>query len=679
MNTGKRTVMLAAALLFSALWASQYATPSGRAHAQQGTAAEMTSSECLSCHNDSSLTKEVDGKQISMHVSEGDFGASVHGSFDCKSCHADVKAYPHDPAPARVSCAECHADASEKYGHGLHAKAVSNGSDRAATCLDCHGNAHQILASSDAKSKTSRANIAATCGACHGVKFVMEGTGITSRPFLAYQESAHGRAVSAGRDQAAVCTDCHNSHDIRTAAEAESPIFKFNVPTTCGKCHGDVQKVFTNSIHGQSLARGNSQAPVCTDCHGIHSIKPHIDPGSSVASQAVARTTCAKCHEGVRLSDEFGVEGKRVSSYLDSYHGLASRLGSNVVANCASCHGVHNILPSSDPRSTISKNNLVQTCGQCHPGASENFALSQVHLDSLSEDKGSVISGWVRSIYLWLIAGTIGFMLLHNGLAWHKKARAARMASDRTITRMTTNQRAQHWLLLTSFTLLVLTGFALAYPDSWLAYILGSNEALRRIGHRVAAVVMIAVGIYHVLYMTLTREGRQGLRDFIPRWKDGVDLVRNLLYYMGRRAEKPKLSRFGYGEKIEYWAVIWGTIVMGITGLMLWLKIEVFGFLPRWVIDVALTVHFYEAVLATLAIIVWHFYHVIFDPDVYPINWAFWDGRMSEKAYKHEHELHYEQMKSAEGKREEKGPPPGESKPSGEQGSDLLPAGSTSD
>ncbi len=83
---------------------------------------------------------------------------------------------------------------------------------------------------------------------------------------------------------------------------------------------------------------------------------------------------------------------------------------------------------------------------------------------------------------------------------------------------------------------------------------------------------------------------------------------------------------------------------MGLTGLMVWFKVEVFGFLPRWMIDVALSIHFYEAILATLAIVVWHFYNVIFDPDVYPLNWAVLDGKVSESFYKEEHELDYEQM-----------------------------------
>jgi len=78
---------------------------------------------------------------------------------------------------------------------------------------------------------------------------------------------------------------------------------------------------------------------------------------------------------------------------------------------------------------------------------------------------------------------------------------------------------------------------------------------------------------------------------------------------------------------MEYWAVVWGTIIMGATGLMIWFKIDVTQVLPRWAVEVATTIHYYEAILACLAIVVWHFYHVVFDPDVYPLNLAFWDGR----------------------------------------------------
>jgi formate dehydrogenase gamma subunit len=298
----------------------------------------------------------------------------------------------------------------------------------------------------------------------------------------------------------------------------------------------------------------------------------------------------------------------------------------------------------------INAANLTQTCGQCHVGAGENFTRGRIHLTSaltsgVTDDMALVGTRVVRWIYLPLIVLVIGGMVVHNALVWRKKAAEKRKRERRTIVRLTRNQRLQHWLLLSSFIVLVFSGFALQYPNSWLAWLLGSSESLRRLLHRIAAIVMLVTGTYHVLYLALSSEGRQWVKDMLPRAKDVKDVVQNFSYYLGLRASKPRFARFGYAEKAEYWAVVWGTIIMGLTGLMIWFKIGVFGFLPRWWIDIALAIHFYEAILATLAIIVWHFYQVIFDPDVYPINLAFLDGRMTEELYKEEHELAYEQMK----------------------------------
>ena len=155
------------------------------------------------------------------------------------------------------------------------------------------------------------------------------------------------------------------------------------------------------SIHGQAIARGNGLAPVCTDCHGIHSIKAHIDPNSSVSEQNLARDYMRALPRGRAAFQEFGVPGNRVSTYLDSYHGLASEGGSVVAANCSSCHGVHNILPSSDPHSTINRANLDATCGKVPQGR-----YAEVHPDQGAfrdgvhpKDIGSVVVRWVRMIY----------------------------------------------------------------------------------------------------------------------------------------------------------------------------------------------------------------------------------------------------------------------------------------
>ena len=603
--------------------------------------AKPTTEECLACHGDSTLTHDVNGKPVSLYVNPQVFKDSIHGGmFTCVDCHSDVKSAGHETPPQKISCGTCHADEQGAYDRSFHAAAVQGGNAHAATCVDCHGSPHELLPASDPKSRVHHTNIPATCGACHSQKFVMEDGGQSAQMVASYQQSVHGHAVASGSEKAAVCTDCHGSHEILDARDAKSPIFKFNVPLTCGHCHDAISKEFKQSIHGQAIAQGNWLAPVCTDCHGIHSIKSHLDPTSPVAAQNVAQATCARCHEGVRLSQEFGIEGRRATTYLASYHGLASKAGSQVVANCASCHGVHNILPSNDPRSTINPANLARTCGQCHPGVNEKFTAAKVHVDApLSADIGSKAVRWIRRFYLSMIFVVIGGMLAHNLIIWHAKVVALRKTEQQFVIRMPRRFRWQHAALLTSFIVLVLTGFALKFHDSWFASMLSLGEQKRRTLHRLAAVVLIGVSLYHFFDAALTRPGRKLVRDLFPNLDDVRGAWRNLCYYLGLSPTKPEFARFNYAEKAEYWALVWGMIVMAVTGIMLWAKVLVGDHFPRWWLDVATAIHYYEAVLATLAIVVWHFYQVFLDPDVYPMNWAWWDGKIPLHHYREEHSL----------------------------------------
>jgi cytochrome b subunit of formate dehydrogenase len=600
-----------------------------------------TAEECLACHGDASLAHDGNGKTVSLHVDPQAFKDSVHGSmFTCVDCHTDVTSAAHETTPRKISCATCHADEQAAYDRSFHGKAVQGGNSKAATCVDCHGSPHELLPASDPKSHAHHANIPGTCGACHSQKFVMQDGGQSAQMVASYELSVHGHAVAAGSEKAAVCTDCHGTHEILDAKDAKSPIFKFNVPTTCGQCHDAISKEYTQSIHGQAVAKGNWQAPVCTDCHGIHSITAHNDPNSPVSAQNVAQVTCARCHEGMRLSREFGIEGRRETTYLASYHGLAARGGSQVVANCASCHGTHSILPSSDPRSMINRANLAHTCGQCHPGATEEFAAAKVHVGApLSADVGSKAVRWIRGFYLSMIFAVIGGMLVHNLIIWRSKVVARRKLEHAFVMRMPLRFRIQHATLLTSFIVLVLTGFALRFPDSWFAPMLSLGERRRHLLHRIAAVVLMGVSIYHIFDIALSREGRKLVRDLFPTLDDARGAWQNVCYYLGLTSRKPEFARFNYAEKAEYWALVWGMIVMAVTGIMLWAKVLVGNHMPRWWLDVATAIHFYEAVLATLAIIVWHFYQVFLDPDVYPMNWAWWDGKMTLHHYRDEHGL----------------------------------------
>jgi formate dehydrogenase gamma subunit len=262
----------------------------------------------------------------------------------------------------------------------------------------------------------------------------------------------------------------------------------------------------------------------------------------------------------------------------------------------------------------------------------------------MAADVGSKYTRLVRNFYLLMIFGTIGGMLLHNILILRKKLKARREGhihiggGERTVVRMSKLQRRQHLTLLTSFFVLVFTGFALKYPESLLGALF-INESVRSYLHRIAGTVLIAGGLYHVFYALRFNEGRKLILDLLPTYEDAIDVRNVLLYYLGLRDAKPEFRRFNYAEKMEYWALVWGTIVMATTGLMAWFKVPVGNILPRWTIDVGITVHFYEAILATLAILVWHFYMVIFDPDVYPMNWAWYDGKMTLEQYREEHAL----------------------------------------
>ena len=241
-------------------------------------------------------------------------------------------------------------------------------------------------------------------------------------------------------------------------------------------------------------------------------------------------------------------------------------------------------------------------------------------------------------------------MLLHNLIVLRRKLSDRRKGhvhashGPRVVVRMTKLQRIQHVLLFTTFFTLVFTGFALKYPNSLLATVF-VNELLRGWLHRIAGVMMIVTGLYHIWYLGFVAEGRKMFFDMLPELKDATDTVQVFKYYLGFSDVKPQFKRFNYAEKMEYWALVWGTLVMAATGLVIWFKVVVGAMVPGWIVDVAVAIHFYEAILATLAIIVWHFYMVIFDPDTYPINWAFLDGKMSMEHYRDEHGLDSETIK----------------------------------
>ncbi|MBP1683773.1 MAG: Formate dehydrogenase-like protein cytochrome b subunit [Ignavibacteriaceae bacterium] len=330
------------------------------------------------------------------------------------------------------------------------------------------------------------------------------------------------------------------------------------------------------------------------------------------------------------------------------------------MANCASCHGAHNIKPSSDSTSTVSKANVVKTCGGCHPGANERFTVGKIHITRQEESEPIIY--FIATMYISLIFMVIGIMFVHNIVDFFRKSKIKKMKQrglireerhgHRLYLRMTVNERIQHATMAISFMILVITGFMLSYPNSWWAShirdLSSDTFEYRSLIHRIAAVVMVAVSLYHIYYVSFTVRGRQLIKDLLPRYQDIRDAIDVAKFNLGFSKAKPKLDRFSYVEKAEYWALIWGTIVMSATGVIMWFNNYFMGIITKLGWDIARTVHYYEAWLAFLAIVVWHFYFVIFNPDVYPMSLAWWKGTITEEEMAEEHSLELEKIKAQE-------------------------------
>jgi cytochrome b subunit of formate dehydrogenase len=192
-----------------------------------------------------------------------------------------------------------------------------------------------------------------------------------------------------------------------------------------------------------------------------------------------------------------------------------------------------------------------------------------------------------------------------------------------------------------------MTGFQLKYPDSAYGQLmssLGFTEHVRQWVHRISAVVMLTLSFYHAVYLVFTSRGRDVLRGLFPKFRDITQAVSTLMYYGHLTKKHPSYDNYNYMEKLEYWALIWGTLVMGATGIVLWFPTIVGNWAPVWFIKVSEIVHFYEAILATLAIVIWHWFFVIFHPKEYPVSFTVIDGKMSVAHYKGEHRLQYNKV-----------------------------------
>ena len=628
--------------------------------------AAISNDECMSCHADAALTKTVGGKQISLAVQLDVFKKSVHGSLSCTDCHGGIKELPHPDKLSPPQCGSCHEAQSKEYATSIHGVSQAMGSPGAAKCSDCHGS-HYIQSVNDPDSPVFKLNLPRTCAKCHSQpKLTREYKMKYPEAPAQYMESIHGRALlTMGLMAAPSCNDCHGVHDIRRSADSQSRINHANVNKTCGKCHATVEEVFQQSVHGQLLAKGDKRGPACNDCHTAH----EIERTSAAHFKAASDERCGRCHQD------------RLEYYRETYHGKAMALGLANVAACYDCHGHHDVFPPTDSRSRLAPANKLATCRQCHPQANANFVGYMPHANPLDRKNYPQLFTVLVSMTA-LLVGVFGVWGIHTGLWFYRsgrsfvsdtkgflKERTQARSDQEWFTRFTPFQRFLHFLVVTSFLLLVITGMPLKfYYTEWakvIFAILGGADVARAL-HRFGAIVTIGYFGLHVLsLLRLCWVRRASYRDLATGkfqlrrvWafvfgpdspmfnlQDGRDFIAHVKWFVGK-GPRPQFERWTYWEKFDYFAVFWGVAIIGASGLVMWFPEFFTRFLPGWVINVALVIHSDEALLAAGFIFTFHFFNMHFRPEKIPMDPVMFSGRISKTELLREHKRHYERLES---------------------------------
>lgn len=621
----------------------------------QPAVSQITDEDCLTCHSDKELEAVTErGKTLNLFVPENPLMGSVHESISCTDCHTGAKSFedvPHSDKPLTMACATCHEEAEQAVASDVHGVAREAGNPRSPTCWSCHGG-HRMLPLASPESQLSKTRQADTCGKCHGGdKLLMEEKGITKRNLvLRYKSSVHWEAIVQGKN-AATCTDCHFHHNILSSASEKSGVSRTGVANSCQKCHTIESKSFWTGAHGTALFHGNNDVPNCTTCHGDHdmaSLRTRVGDAKQWASTQV----CIWCHGNLRMMARYGLDTTPVDSYMEDFHGLTQRGTLGASATCSDCHDPHHSLPAGHPSSRMHISNRGPVCGRCHGKVTDSFAQSFTHRKAL-EEYGGEIENVVRTIYIIVIVCSVAGMLLYTLFVWLHAVREKmrKQREQKYLIRMTRFERFNHFVLFITFSILVITGFALKFPETFWAkwlFAMGINEAIRAFIHRFAAIVLTVDLILFVLYMFIKKRGKCLKKEILPRKRDFSDFFNTLKFYLGMSKEKhpPRFAVFNFGEKFEFWALVWGTGIMVVSGLILWFPKAIPEGWPSWVIAVARVFHYYEALLATLAIIIWHGFNTILHPDEYPMNTSWLTGHITETEAKHHFEDEaIEQMK----------------------------------
>jgi cytochrome b subunit of formate dehydrogenase len=479
---------------------------------------------------------------------------------------------------------------------------------------------------------------------------------------------------SAHKDQS--CRDCHQGYQFNPHEAIEEPSsddidamkargMKNPVAmAACMDCHDAPTDVPGQFPHGKKNDGKKAGLPYCLDCHG----DPHeialMKSMPPAARRIAMNKRCVNCHGDPKRMAPFKKSADIVAAYEHTMHAIQLDLGSPDAPGCADCHPAH--LPGE---ASVTVAPLAGKCSKCHEGAGPDFRTLASHKPMTAADRP--VTFWTLKFFAWLTFLTILALSLHvlldilnvirrarNGTHKHRESPIAdmdpkllaqvsdnRVESNGTVLRFDVNQRIAHGLMALSFTTLALTGWPLSSHGVGASHFLVALfGGLRSTGilHRVAAGGLILACLYHLTYLAIAFARGRLHFTMLPTRKDLGDVFANLAWLLGLRQAKPAFARFSYFEKFDYWAVFWGCVIMIGSGLVRWFPSEVMRFAPTWLYEIASVAHTDEALLAGLAIFVWHFYNVHLRPAVFPMSWVFLTGRMSYEEHAEEHGAEHE-------------------------------------
>ncbi|MEA3332682.1 MAG: cytochrome c3 family protein [Pseudomonadota bacterium] len=559
-------------------------------------------------------------------------------------------------------------------GTGISKKSLAKQADTEEICLECIsvGQCLECHDEIDSGTFAASAHGANACTSCHSDIWDLDKHADCEVPMqpvncgFCHQDEAREYAQSVHVNNDVNCTDCHaNIHELISIKDEKAKSVQM-----CSGCHDNAD--YMRSVHGKGLVAGNPDSPSCADCHGLHNIiELEVDDQKSAGALEAREfntSSCKQCHDNDEMMERNKLSTHSFKSYRQEYHGKVEKLGGAVaVAGCADCHTAHKQLPRNNPESSLSAENLVTTCGKCHTKANANFIKYEPHATHHDRENfpllywtfitmTSLLCGvfaifWLHTI-LWLIRSYIEKNKLRRQGIFHESH-----APKVFYKRFTLLEKFLHFLMMTSFLGLVLTGLPLKFVEApWaigLAQLVGGPQMAGLIHRWCAALTFtyfIITIVWSAYFLIIKPTGENffqklfGPDSLFPNFKDGRDIAGMCKWFFGA-GEMPKFDRWTYWDKFDFLAVFWGMFAIGFTGLMLWMPEFFAQFLPGWAFNVAIIVHSDEALLASVFIFTVHFFNAHIRPEKFPMDQVIFTGVVSGHEMEEERPEQFKRLK----------------------------------